>query len=139
MNGAVGHDDDDVVFFKVQVGAKHLLATNIKFGTLEVLALATMVVDGLGVVELEHDAFALGVHMDDGEGGVGHATLRTHRKGLDDGLDAFVDVDVVSGHRAKDLGGERGKDVGLHAAAQTVSQDEGGEAVLNGAGHIVAA
>ena len=98
-----------------------------------------MVVDGLGVVELEHDAFAFGVHMDDGEGGVGHATLRTHRKGLDDGLHTFVDVDVVGGHRAEDLGGERGKDVGLHAATQTVGQDEGGEAVLNGAGHIVAA
>ena len=78
-------------------------------------------------------------YIDDGEGGIGHPAFLAYRKGLDDGGNTFVDVYLVGDHRAKNLGGEGGKNACLHTAAQTVGQHQCGVLSIDATLDMVAA
>ena len=62
------------------------------------------------------------IHLEDGEGAVGHLPHRANRQGEGDGLHAVLHRHVPGQHGGENLGGEGGEDAGLDAASQAVGQ-----------------
>ena len=129
VRAAVAHGDEQVVLLELDDGLEDLLAADVHLGprVFEVLLVADE--DDLRVVILDELGGLVVPQVDDGEGGIGDASDGAHRQCGGDGGDAFLDGQARGQHRGDDLGGERGEDARLYAAAQAVRQDDDGGAV----------
>ena len=121
---AIGHGDEHIVLHDLKAALVDLLAAHLAGGNGVIVPRAIAQDDDRGVVELDQFRHAVFENADDGERGIGHLPHLAHGQRAGNGVDTFLDGHAAGQHGGDDLGGQRGKYVGFHAAAQAVGKHE---------------
>ena len=122
---AVTHGDEQVVYLNGEGALPDGLAGDHAGGAGIVEHLALAQHDGGRIIKLDDMRRFVVMDLQDGKGGVGHLAHRAHRQRAGNGGYALLQGDAAGDHGAQDLGGQRGENIGLHAAAQAIGQDQG--------------
>lgn len=122
IDGAVAHGDEHIMQLQGNAAFQYGFALDDAADDGVIHAFAVPQQDDVGVIELNDLGRGVVGNADDGECGIGHLPNAAHGQSFCNGVHAFLNGHAVCHHRADDLAGERRKDVGLYAAAQTVRQ-----------------
>ena len=130
VEGPVAEGYKGVVLPEVKAGLIDLLAVNLHHVLGIGVGVAVPQENDMGVVKLDDLGGFAALKAQNGEGGVGHLPLGTHRQGGGDGIHAVGQGQAVGHHGGDDFGRQGGQDAGLHAGAQPVGQHHHQTAVL---------
>ena len=99
MGTAVAHGDEHVILLEPDGGLVDLLAANIHLGLGIIVLLVIPDDDDVGIIVLDDLRNLVVQKMDDGEGGVGHASHRAYGQGCGNRRHAFLNRKPCCHHR----------------------------------------
>ena len=121
---AVAHGDQNVVLLKIDHRLVDQLAVDVQLFLAIFVILAVAQENDVRIVVLYQLRRGVVDQVDDRKRRIGHAAHRADRQRRRDRLDALLQRQALRHHRGDDLRGQRREDARLHAAAQSVGQND---------------
>ena len=124
MGAAVAHGDEHVALLQAHGGLVDRLAADVHLRPGVDVVLVVPDEDDLRVVILDDFRGLIVLQVDDGEGGIRHATHGADRQRRRNGGHALLQRQALGQHGGDNLGGQGGQDRRLHAAAQAIGEHD---------------